>query len=236
MLNLFVVESKNDVAFFKALIGHLNLSASEVDEPIFPDEDSFLTIDGSDPDSENPTSLIRKLIEIQTDIVKKGICKVGIILDLDNKTLEEKIKMVNQALKSSFDGANSIGTINKTGEFAIISNSEWEISVACYFTNYRGRGELETLLRKIACWPSIYADCLSAWKECVEHHGKTISDKDFDKFWISNYIRFDTCTKKEKQQAEKYCSMINFNHVLQKGIFNFDSPELYDLKKFLMIF
>ncbi|HDN26285.1 MAG TPA: hypothetical protein ENG03_04170 [Thioploca sp.] len=33
----------------------------------------------------------------------------------------------------------------------------------------------------------IYADCLSSWKSCVEEHGKKITDKYFDKFWV-NYL------------------------------------------------
>lgn len=236
MLNLIIAESKNDTAFFKTLIAHLNFKTAEVDHPIFVDDDTFRTINGSDPDSDKPTSLITKFNDIQTEILKKRIRRIGVILDLDDKTVAERLEMVNSALRTSFSTTSSVGAINAIGEFATIKNSEWEVSVACYFTNYGGRGELETLLKNIVSCTSVSADCLSMWRLCLEQHGKKISDKEYDKFWISNYIRFDTCSKRESKQAEKYCSMKNFTYILQKGVFNLDSPLLNDLKRFLLLF
>jgi len=91
---------------------------------------------------------------------------------------------------------------------------------------------------------------------------KAITDKEFDKFWISNYkylaksfpvfsiirrypkiygqvlIRFDTCSKKERKQANRKCSMYNFDYIMEKkrDIWNFDHPVLDDFKAFLNLF
>ena len=62
--------------------------------------------------------------------------------------------------------------------------------------------------------------------------GKEINDKDFDKFWVSNYLRFDTCTKNEQKQADKNCK----NEVaIKKDIWDFYNPILNDLKEFLRL-
>ena len=88
--------------------------------------------------------------------------------------------------------------------------------------NVQGHGELETLLKTIKTKPSIYADCLYEWKKCIENQfqsdidrklTKTISEKDFDKFGLNNYIRFDTCSSYEKKQAYRKCSLYNLDYV-----------------------
>ena len=109
--------------------------------------------------------------------------------------------------------------------------------------NVQEKGELETLLKTIKTKPSAYADI---WKECVKNHfnsetenknDKIISDKDFYKFWLSNYIRFDTCTSYEKKQAFRKCSLYNFDYVLlnKKDIFDYDHSALDTLKRYLCL-
>ena len=104
--------------------------------------------------------------------------------------------------------------------------------------NVKGQGELETVLRAIKSKPSAYADCLNDWQNCLSRQGKTISPKDFDKFWVATYLKFDTCRNREKKQAGKYCSMGGFEHVMceKSEIWNLDNPILDDLKRFLMMF
>jgi hypothetical protein len=60
---------------------------------------------------------------------------------------------------------------------------------ACYFTNVDGQGELEMILKVIKSQDSTYADCLEDWRNCLPNQGKLIRDKDFDKFWISTYMK-----------------------------------------------
>ena len=74
-------------------------------------------------------------------------------------------------------------------------------------TNVHGKGELETVLKAIKSQESIYADCLESWREYLEGKGKKINNKDFDKFWIANYVRFDTCSRNDKKQAGQKCNL-----------------------------
>jgi hypothetical protein len=110
--------------------------------------------------------------------------------------------------------------------------------LACYFTNFEGKGELETLLKAIKARKSPQADCLSSWKTCIESQGKDISDKDFDKFWVSIYLRYDTCSNQEQTQAGKKCSMSGFKYVMEhkKDIWDWNNPALDDLKEFFTLF
>ena len=68
--------------------------------------------------------------------------------------------------------------------------------------------------------------------------GKEIKQKDFDKFWINNYLRYDTCLKQDQKQAEKKCSMHGFEYVMEhkKDIWDWAHPALDDLKEFFQLF
>ena len=128
--------------------------------------------------------------------------------------------------------------IRKTGELIDLNFENLGIQLACHFTNFNGQGELETVLRVIKNQPSVYADCLQKWKECLESHGQTITTKDFDKFWVSNYLRFDTCLDNEKRQAGRKCSMAGFEYVMREKthIWNFDHDALNSLNEFFYLF
>ena len=93
-------------------------------------------------------------------------------------------------------------------------------------------------MKTIKAQDSIYADCLEAWRNCLQEKKRSISAKEFDKFWMSNYIRFDTCTRKERKQAERKCSMRNFEYIMEnkKDIWDFEHVALNELKDFLSIF
>ena len=80
---------------------------------------------------------------------------------------------------------------------------------------------------------STFADCLNSWRDCLIENNKNISNKDFVKFWIYNYIRFDTCNKKEQSRASEKCI---FEKAMQKDIWNFDHEVLDSLKEFLALF
>jgi hypothetical protein len=94
--------------------------------------------------------------------------------------------MVNNAIKEAFFDSKRIEDILTVSSFKKIVAERWEIQISCFFTNVDGKGELENLLKGIASKPTIYADCLDSWRECLTSKGKTISDKDFTKFWLSN--------------------------------------------------
>jgi len=238
-MNVIVVESKNDKIFLNALVSHLNVSNTEVDQPISLEENSYILMDGSDSNPRNPTLLVRKLRELKTDIRKRGIVNIGIVLDIDNNSFQDRFLTVNNAIKEAFKG--EYGYFTEIADISTLYPLDFTpdlINFACYFTNVQESGELETLLRNIAAKNSDYADCLISWKDCIELKGHSISTKDFDKFWVSNYLRFDTCNNREMDQAGKYCSLASFDYIMKNKqyIFNLDSPLLTDLSNFLRLF
>ena len=229
-MNKLIVESKNDKAFIEALIRHLNVAA-EVDKPIFIDD--FESLDGL-----NPTKLTVKLSDVFSEVAKSvpQIEKIGILLDVDNEGFDKRLQLVNECLqKTTAKISHPIEAMNQLIQVEI---EGVEVEIACFFTNVSGVGELETVLKTIKSQDSIYADCLENWRNCLTHNDKTISDKDFDKFWVANYVRFDTCSNKESKQAGNKCSLQNFDYVLAKTptVFDFEHIVLGELKDFLKLF
>ena len=227
MSNIVIVESKNDAIFMKVLVDFINCDI-QIEEPIFIDD--YESLEGL-----NETKLITTLKALDADLQKRDIEKIGIIIDIDNDSEQERLELVNKCIKQVFESE----TLLSTKQFIDISGDNGtNAKLACYFTNVGGKGELETLLKAIKAKDSPYADCLDSWKTCIESLGKKINQKDFDKFWISNYIRFDTCSKQEQKQAGRKCSMSGFDYVMEhkKDIWDWDNPTLDDLKEFFTLF
>ena len=227
MSNIVIVESKNDAIFMKAIVDFINCDI-QIEEPIFIDD--YESLEGL-----NETKLITTLKALDADLQKRDIEKIGIIIDIDNDSEQERLELVNKCIKKVFESE----TLSSTKQFIDISGDNGtNTKLACYFTNVGGKGELETLLKAIKARDSPYADCLNSWKTCLESQGKKINQKDFDKFWVSNYIRFDTCSKQEQKQAGRKCSMSEFDYVMEhkKNIWDWDNPTLDDLKEFFKLF
>lgn len=199
--NILLVESKNDKCFIQALVEYLNLQNIDIYQPIclIDDYECLSTL--------NLKALMQALETLRLRLPKRDIKKIGIVLDHDGKK-EERISLINNAVSEVFDTPEQLLDVGKFISISIRVDEQYQtLQIACYLTNVNERGELETLLKEIKTQDSTYADCLEKWRKCLEDHGKTISDKEFDKFWISNYIRFDTCQGREKQQAGRKCSM-----------------------------
>lgn len=215
MSNLIIVESENDKYFIETMIKNLNITDIEVGSPICVVDD-YECLNGY-------TNLINRLKEVKFDKYNK----IGIILDADNAGIKKRVEYINEALKQVCDDItlHSINTLSRSNKL--------DVEIGCYITNVGGKGELETLLKEITSQDSVFADCLQAWKACLTENGKTIKDKDFDKFWINNYIRFDTCKSKERSQAKRKCSI---EAAMQKDIWDFSDSKLDELKTFLNLF
>ena len=231
MSSVLIVESKNDQLFVQALVEHLNLENIELDEPLCL-IDEYECLNGL-----SRKRLIAALDSLKCDLTTHDIQAIGIILDSDGRT-KERLQLINNAVKEVFATREQF---LRAGELITVSvrvdDDDINVRLACFLTNVDGQGELETVLRAIKNKSSPYADCLDEWKRCLEQNGKTISDKEFDKFWVNNYIRFDTCSKKEKKQAHRKCSMQNFEYVMQrKNIWDFEHSVLDELKIFLSLF
>lgn len=237
--NILIVESENDKYFIEALIQYLALTTVEVDTPICNIHD-YECLDGLG-------NFDKRLTNLKKEIASKGIEKIGILIDADDKGIDERIQFINTHLKQICSDVN-IAQINK-----IEYSNELDVDLVCCITHVNGQGELETLLKTIKSEDSTYADCLDAWRECLKTNNKEISDKDFDKFWVSNYLKFDTCiSSKHRGKKSKYCSneILNYDgecdmpkiilestpETIRKPIWNFEHEALSDLKAFLQLF
>lgn len=205
MSNLLIVESNNDKYFIEALIQHINLKI-EIDSPTCS-VDEYECLNGI-------SHLEKKLISVRSQVAKSGIDKIGIIFDADNVGVEKRTQQIQEKIDLVFNGSSDV-------KFTI------------YILNVDGSGELETLLRAIKRNDSPIADCLDAWQECLKLNSTQLKQKDFDKFWINVYQRYDCCSKKEQKQAGSKC---NPEASFQKPIYNFEHLALNSLKEFLKDF
>jgi hypothetical protein len=219
--NLLIVESENDQYFIESLKAYLNIYDVDIDTPICSIDD-YECLNGL-----SKAKLEYKLQELKIEIEKRGIEKIGIILDADKDGIEKRIALINEALKVIDKDLNLLSCNN------FIKSESLEVEIACYITNVEGYGELETLLKKIKSKDSPFADCLENWKRCLEEKNQSIKDKDFDKFWVNTYQRFDCCSKKEQKQAGRKC---NPETSMKKDIWGFEHSVLDNLKEFLKLF
>lgn len=227
--NILIVESENDKHFFQAIICKLNLDI-EITTPILIADEDYREMHGLSKEK-----LKQVLRNLAASIQRGEIEKVGVIIDIDNYQEIERISFVNECMQEVFSNSELISEVNK---FINLNIDDLNVQLACYFTNLDGKGELETVLKAIKQKESIHADCLESWKDCLVSNGKTIKDKDFDKFWVSIYVRFDTCSNKDKKQAGRKCSMGSFDYVMENKIeiWDLEHPTLDKLNQFLGLF
>jgi hypothetical protein len=181
--NILIVESKNDKHFFQAIIRKLNLDI-EITTPILIADEDYREMHGLSKEK-----LKQVLRNLAASIQRGEIEKIGVIIDIDNYQEIDRVSFVNQCMQEVFPDSELLSEVNK---FINLNVSDLNVQLACYFTNIDGQGVLETVLKTIKQKESIHADCLESWKNCLVSNGKTIKDKDFDKFWVSIYVRFDT--------------------------------------------
>jgi hypothetical protein len=226
--NIVIVESKNDAIFMQAMVEKLNCDI-QVEKPIYIDD--YERLEGL-----SETKLVTTLKALEADLQKRDIEKIGIIIDIDNYSEAKRLEFVNECIQQVFASE----TLSSTKQFIdICGDNGTKAQLACYFTNVGGKGELETLLKAIKARESPHADCLDSWRSCIkEKEGKEIKQKDFDKFWVSIYLRYDTCSIQEQKQGGRKCSMSGFDYVMEhkKDIWDWDNPALEDLKEFFKLF
>lgn len=216
MSNLLIVESHNDKYFIEALSESLTIDI-KVNQPICQIDD-YECLNGLSA---------AKLLQCLNDVKFDDYTKIGIIIDADKEGIANRIMLINSVIKN-FDDTLEIKNINES-----IRSDKLDIEFVCYITNIDGYGELETLLKRVKSKDSTFADCLDAWRECLKKSDKEISDKEFDKFWISIYGRYDCCTKKDQRHLDTNCTQ---EASLKKPIWDFEHTALTDLKNFLQLF
>jgi 5S rRNA maturation endonuclease (ribonuclease M5) len=211
--NLVLVEGNDDKEFIEALIRHCNIRNIKCSQ-----------FGGISKLSDELEDLTKK------SIIQNQIKKIGIIIDLDEDSVAHRLdSIINKEIQEVFATKLSISQMNHWVTVPV--DSEVSVEISCYFMNVNGRGELETVLRAIKKNNSVRADCLEKWRECVEATEMKLTNNEFDELWINTYQRFDCCTKTDRNEAKKNCSL---TPSLKKGIYDFDSPVLQELKQFLI--
>jgi len=204
--NLLIVESENDQYFIEALVARLNNVNIKIDSPVCL-IDEYECLGGI-------SKLENKLKSLKSQVLKEGIDKIGIIFDADEVGIDQRSLQIQEKIDLVFSESPDI-------EFSI------------FILNVAGKGELETLLKLIKSEASPMADCLEAWQGCFSSKDKSLKQKEFDKFWVQVYQRYDCCTNQEQKQAGRKCS--NEASLKDKSIYDYDRdiPELNELKNFL---
>jgi hypothetical protein len=228
MENILIVESENDKFFVDAFIQHLNIKNVEVSTAFVCCVDTYECLKGLDKDKL--TAALKSLV----GKANRGyISKIGVLIDQDDKTDQERLELIDNCISAAYSLNNP--TISAKNQlFKIAVSPQTTVEMGAYFTNVSGKGELETVLKAIKKDPSPHADCLDAWRNCLNTKGITLRDKIFDKVWTNFYMRYDTCDPQtERNQAETKC---NNKTSMKKPIWNFDHPCLEGLKDFLLLF
>jgi len=204
--NLLIVESEGDKFFIEALLNHMNLQL-EIGQPICSISE-YECLGGIN-------KLEKKLKFVHTRVQKESIEKVGIIFDADTVGVAQRKIEIEEKIDLVFG-----------------KKEDREIEFIPYILNIDDKGELEDILKTIKIKDAPYSDCLYSWKECLESQGIEVSNKTFNKFWINNYIMYDTCSSsKHRGNKSKYCI---FEYAIkEKKIWDFDHKVLNELKEFL---
>ena len=238
MSHLLIVESENDKYFVEAVIKHLNLQQDIKVEDWKLSFDTEETVDNEEI-CINVYECIGGTGNLKTtlDALKNKISvdedeKIGIIFDQDKHTVDVRLKLINEVIIDVFgQSAEQLKTVNTF--IRLNADEDTSFQLACYFTNLNGEGELDNVLKEIATSDSLHAECLNGWVACLETKGVIFKSKDLLKEWVRVYTRYDTCKGKERNQADRKCSL---KAALLKPVWNFDHECLNELKYFLKLF
>jgi hypothetical protein len=203
MKNNIFVEGKNDIEFIKSLISDVTVKDIFIDS--FKGGGAF-----------DNSIITKRLKTFLNDFQIRPSEKLGIILDLDSSTREEKLAFLNISIKEVFNT-----TIGEIGVFKKVIIHEAPLEIACFFIE----PNLDVLLRSIANSNSNISDCLFS---CLNI--ESIKAKERDKAWVYYYSLWDICDVKERENREKN---VNFEKSVLKNAWKLDSPYLKTILSFL---
>jgi hypothetical protein len=211
MQNIILVEGKDDKAFVEKLMSGIEAKPITV-EPL---------------GGLSKEAMLKSLDAQRNAFLKKPYEKLGIIIDQDDFSIADRLALVNECLQAVF-GIQ----LENVSSFVEVQIENMPLQIACYFINFEGKGELESLLTRIRTQTSSYADCLNQWQNCLI---TKVSQKEFDKLWVHYYLKYDTATHQERQQAGKYCTL-EYSLLHKSHIWDLKSSVLDELKGFLHLF
>lgn len=235
--SFIIAEHDNDKFTFEAILRYMQMQATiDVKSSEIADIEWFIR--SAESNIDVPNGLKETFISLFGDIQNGNCGRIGIIWDLDNLTNAERISQMNNAIDLAISEYIKIKTeisivlqaqITAVNQFVDLIVDGIEIKIACYFVNYKGRGEIEDILKAIKAQPSPLADCVdSKLPECLALNAeKELRDKDLVKLWINNYIRYDTLPKKDRKDV-----FTKWENVMLKrsDIFDFSKDEVIELK------
>ena len=104
--NVMIVESQDDKDFWRAIIDHINESTHLTITIV-----EFYPLNGIE--RENYRNLEQRLKRLNDTLLKDDIQKIGIVLDLDEQTREERLALVSQCIQRVFREAARIDDTQK---------------------------------------------------------------------------------------------------------------------------
>lgn len=257
--SIIIVESPNDAYFYQALMSNMRLNDAKIDIISQEEKAYFDDLQFEDETGKVYKGLSEKALSAKLQIIRQKLSrlypnveKVGFLLDMDtlqsNGGLQKRLQNVNNALQDAWNVAANILAMNTLYSINCKTQEGENIpmQVACYFANIKGEGELETLLFHIANKENAhYANCLQAWKECYTQKeidkSYEIKNKEFQKFWIEIYKRFDTLPRNQRNETNT-----NFRNIMlgsedgktanRNHIFDLNAEYLTEVKTFLHLF
>lgn len=231
---LIIVEDDSDKYTFEAIIRHINLQ-DNLSVIHTPDIEWKSIADENNP--SRPNALIKGLKSLLNDISKEKYDKIGIIRDMDTNTKENRLLLVNNALREAYsDVAQELTDVNRLFPFSFLQNSTGNsliVHFACHFVHLNNKGEIEDILKAIKTQPSPLADCVDEHlPACLGINEDELREKDLVKLWFNHYQRYDTLSKEQRKSP-----FTTIKHIMEQRthLFNFDKdvPELNELKQFL---
>jgi hypothetical protein len=201
--NIILVEGKDDADFVNLLTQSSDIEAFTIEK-----------LGGS-----NQELLLKKLKSIQNDLQLNPIKKLGLILDLDDYSLETRLEFLNTCIFKVFGQK-----ITKINEMQMFNYLGLEFEIACYFIE----PNLDVLVRKVANLVPEIANCLF---KCLEK--EEIKKKERDKAWTYYYKLWDICNKNERENRSEY---VTFKYSASKNAWDLESTELNDIRLFIKQF
>lgn len=232
MNHKIIVESFNDQAIYSYILN--NYCTSKADIETISDSLDWVDLGGL-----SPNALIIKLKDIKSDIFKASTSlKIGVIIDIDEASIEDRLKLLNEACSSAFGIEITIEQTNDFQTFIIKdeNHDDFDFKLAYCLAGLDGQGELEHILKEIAdITSSHHANCLeTGWIQCLKAKEISIDTKQLRKLWMDFYKRLDCL---DAQQARKASDNVRWKRFLElhgdKFDFNKNLKELNEIKSFL---
>jgi len=211
---LLLVEGSNDKAF-------VNILALDLDLVNFLDVRSIGGID----------NLKNHLQSIKNDLQDYDFSNLGLIIDIDESEIIEKINYIENSLKIlNFEFNNFDENILET---ILIAEDALEIKVKVFFMSASNKkGELIDLLKEIKLQPSDISDCaIECLKKKVDSNDKELMDD-----WLHLYLKWDCSSRKDRKNGSKIGLDKEETKLRINYMFDLQSEKLNPLKTYLKQF